>query len=178
MLLQTYAARTSVNHSLRERPSPIMCWPRVRAVRDAWPWHCWFQCDDSLHFGAVIIWHVGHLKGCWDRWIGMTCKCWYSENWTGKSVGMFAISHANNIQVLGLLEEHSGISVVQELCKLCFSEYCTPKFSISGILKLATNYFQEKVMNGFTGLGQIFLTSWCWKRGREVMNAQEERFFC
>lgn len=64
-----------------------MYWPSVRAVRDGWPCHWQFQCDDSLHFGAFIIWPVGHLKGCWDRWVGMTCKCWYSESWTGRGLG-------------------------------------------------------------------------------------------
>lgn len=137
-----------------------------------------------LHFGAFIIWHVGHLtlKGCWDGWIGMTCKCWYSENWMGRGLGCLLshVSHTNNIEVLGLLEEHSDISALQELCKLCFSGCCccTSKWSIFGILKVATNCFQEKVLNGFTSLRQTFLASWCWKRGREVMEAQEERFFC
>lgn len=94
----------------------------------------------------------------------MASKRWYSENWTGRGLLCLIshISHTNSIRVLvGLLEEHSGISVSQGLCKLCFSECSIPKFPISGISKVAANYFQEKVLNGFTGLGQTFLASWC-----------------
>lgn len=134
-----------------------------------------------LHFGAFIIWHVGHLilKGCWDRWIGMTCKCWLSENWTGRRLGylLSRVSHTNSIEILGLLEEHSFVSVLQQLSEFCvFSECCTPKLSFSGILKVGTNYFQKKVMNGFTSSGHTFLASWCWKLSREVMEAEEEQF--
>lgn len=61
---------------------------------------------------------------------------------------MSDVSHTNSVWVLvRLLEgcsDFSGSTSGSFVHCLCFSGCCTPKCRISGLLKVATNYFQEK----------------------------------